>query len=74
MKIATRLTILLVVLTIMVAFLVGWFAVEESTRSLYSALDQQINAVIHSGAGHPNAALSDAVNVGSPGTELEFAL
>jgi two-component system OmpR family sensor kinase len=62
-KIATRLTILLIVLTTMVAFLVGWFAVEASTHSLYSALDQQINAVIHSGAGHPNAALSDAVNI-----------
>jgi two-component system OmpR family sensor kinase len=62
-KIATRLTVLLVVLTTMVAFLVGWFAVEASTRSLYSALDQQVNAVIHSGAGHPNAALSNAVNI-----------
>ncbi|HUZ41508.1 MAG TPA: histidine kinase dimerization/phospho-acceptor domain-containing protein [Acidimicrobiales bacterium] len=62
-KIATRLTILLIGLTTMVAFLVGWFAVEASTRSLYSALDQQINAVIHSGAGHPDAALSDAVNI-----------
>jgi two-component system OmpR family sensor kinase len=62
-KIATRLTILLIVLTTMVAFIVGWFAVEASTRSLYSSLDGQINEVIHSGAGHPNAALSNALNV-----------
>jgi two-component system OmpR family sensor kinase len=62
-KIATRLTILLVVLTVMVALTVGWFAVDASTRSLYSSLDAQINTVIHSGVGHPNAALSDALNV-----------
>jgi signal transduction histidine kinase len=62
-KIATRLTILLVVLTVLVALTVGWFAVDASTRSLYSTLDQQINAVIRSGAGHPDAALSDALNV-----------
>jgi len=43
-KIATRLTILLIVLTTMVAFTVGWFAVEASTRSLYSALDAEIIA------------------------------
>ena len=46
MKIATRLTILLVVLTFIVALTVGWFAVDASTRSLYSTLDGQINAVI----------------------------
>lgn len=63
MRIATRLTILLVVLTVLVASTVGWFAVVASTRSLYSSLDQQINAVVRSGAGHPDAALSDALNV-----------
>jgi signal transduction histidine kinase len=62
-KIATRLTILLVVLTVLVALIVGWFAVDASTRSLYSTLDGQINAVIQSGVGHPDAALSDALNV-----------
>jgi len=62
-KIATRLTILLVVLTVLVALTVGWFAVDASTRALYSTLDNQINAVIQSGAGHPDAALSDALNV-----------
>ena len=63
MKIATRLTILLVVLTVLVALIVGWFAVDASTGSLYSTLDGQINAVIQSGVGHPDAALSDALNV-----------
>jgi signal transduction histidine kinase len=62
-KIATRLTILLIVLTTMVAFTVGWFAVDASTRSLYSALDSQINSVIHSGVGNPNNALTNALNV-----------
>jgi signal transduction histidine kinase len=47
----------------LVALAVGWFAVEASTRSLYSTLDQQIDAVIRSGTGHPDAALSDALNV-----------
>ncbi len=47
----------------MVALLVGWFAVDASTRSLYSTLDKQINVVIKSGVGHPNLALSDALNV-----------
>jgi two-component system OmpR family sensor kinase len=62
-KIATRLTILLIVLTFLVALTVGWFAVAASTRSLYSSLDQQINAVIQSGVGNPDAALSNALNV-----------
>ena len=51
MKIAPRLTILLVVLTFIVALVVGWFAVDASTHSLYSTLDDQINAVIASGTG-----------------------
>ena len=50
-------------LTVLVALIVGWFAVDASTRSLYSTLDGQINAVIQSGVGHPDAALSDALNV-----------
>jgi len=62
-KIATRLTILLVVLTVMVALLVGWFAVDASTRAQYSTLDTQINLVIKSGTGNPDAALSNALNV-----------
>jgi two-component system OmpR family sensor kinase len=62
-KIATRLTILLIVLTAMVALSVGWFAVDASTRSQYSTLGNEINAAINSGLHHPDAALSDALNV-----------
>jgi two-component system OmpR family sensor kinase len=63
MRLATRLTILLVVLTTAVATLVGWYAVHTSTRASYAALDQTIDAVIASGAGHPLTALSSALSV-----------
>jgi signal transduction histidine kinase len=62
-RIATRLNILLVVLTTIVALTVGWFAVDASSRSQYDALDSKIHAVIGSGVGHPDAALSNALNV-----------
>ena len=38
MRLATRLTILLVVLTTAVAALVGWYTVHTSTRASYAAL------------------------------------
>lgn len=63
MKLVTRLTILLTALTVMLVFGVGWFAVNQSTRSQYSRLDTSINAVVASGEGHPNTALSNALNV-----------
>lgn len=63
MKIATRLTILLVAMTIIVALSVGWFAVAASSRTQYSALNGQIDAVVASGFGHPNVALGNALNV-----------
>lgn len=63
MRIATRLNILLVVLTTIVALTVGWYAVEASSSSQYDALDSKITAVIGSGIGHPDAALSNALNV-----------
>jgi signal transduction histidine kinase len=62
-KIATRLTILLIVLTTLVALSVGWFAVEASTRSQYTDLNDKINVVIRSGKGDSTAALSNALNV-----------
>jgi two-component system OmpR family sensor kinase len=62
-KIATRLTILLVILTTMVALSVGWFAVAASSRTQYAALNGEINAVVVSGIGTPNVALSNALNV-----------
>ncbi len=63
MRLATRLTILLVVLTTAVAALVGWYTVHTSTRASYAALDQSINSVIAAGAGHPLTALSAALAV-----------
>jgi len=63
MKLATRLTILLVVLTTAVAALVGWYAVYTSTRASYAALDETITSVVAAGAGHPLTALSSALAV-----------
>ncbi len=62
MKLATRLTVLLIVLTLVMALSVGWYAVSSSTRSAYQTLDNTINSVVDSGIGSPNNALSDAIN------------
>jgi len=62
-RLATRLTVLLVVITTVVALSVGWYAVNSSTHSAYQTLDGTINAVVQSGRGTPDAALSDAINV-----------
>jgi len=62
-KLATRLTILFAALTMLMALSVGLFAVNLSTRSQYATLDGTINAVVDSGIGHPNTALSNALNV-----------
>ena len=63
MRLATRLTILLIVITVVVALSVGWFAVNTSTHSAYQSLNDSINAVVDSGSGNPNDALSEALNV-----------
>ena len=63
MRLATRLTILLVVITTVVALSVGWYAVNSSTHSAYDTLDAAVNSVVESGIGAPDAALSDAINV-----------
>ncbi len=63
MKLVTRLTILLTALTVLLVAGIGWFAVNQSTRSQYSRLDTSINSVVASGTGHPNTALSDALNI-----------
>lgn len=60
MKLSVRLTILLITVTVVMALVVGWFAVDYSTQSQYAVIDSQINAVISSGAGHPNEALAAA--------------
>lgn len=61
MKLSTRLTVLLVTVTVAVAASVGWYAIAESSRANVSTLDSSINSVIASAAGHPNSALNDAL-------------
>ena len=63
MKLSVRLTILLITVTVVMALVVGWYAVTDSTQSQYAVLDAQINAVISSGNGHPIQALNDALYV-----------
>ncbi len=63
MRIATRLTLLFVVLTLIVALTVGWFAVAMSSRAQYATLDSSINSVVDSGLKVPNTALSNALYV-----------
>ena len=53
MRIATRLTLLFVFLTLVVTLSVGWFAVAMSTRAQYATLDSSINAVVDSGLRNP---------------------
>ncbi len=63
MRIATRLTLLFVVLTLLVGLTIGWFAVAMSSRAQYATLDSAINAVVDSGLRDPNTALSNALYV-----------
>jgi signal transduction histidine kinase len=62
-RIATRFTLLIVFITLLVALTVGWFAVAESSRAQYATLDSSINAVVSSGLRDPNTALSNALYV-----------
>jgi two-component system OmpR family sensor kinase len=62
-RIATRLTLIFVLLTLLVASTVGWFAVAMSSRSQYATLDSSINSVVDSGLRNPNTALSNALYV-----------
>jgi signal transduction histidine kinase len=62
-RIATRLTLIFVALTFLVASTVGWFAVAMSSRSQYATLDSAINSVVDSGLRNPNTALSNALYV-----------
>jgi signal transduction histidine kinase len=63
MRLSTRVSLLLVSLTLLVAVGVGWFAVAASTKGAYATLDSGINSVVNSGRGHPVAALNDALYV-----------
>jgi signal transduction histidine kinase len=62
-RIATRLTLIFVLLTLLVASTVGWFAVAMSSRSQYATLDSSIDSVVDSGLRNPNTALSNALYV-----------
>jgi two-component system, OmpR family, sensor kinase len=61
-KLSTRLTILLIAITTLVALLVGSFAVATSSRAQYAQLDNSINSVAASGNGNPLTALAKALN------------
>ncbi|MGP8009474.1 MAG: hypothetical protein ACLPKZ_04360, partial [Acidimicrobiales bacterium] len=50
-------------LTLLVALTIGWFAVDMSSRAQYAMLDSSINTVVDSGQNEPNQALSDALYV-----------
>lgn len=63
MRLSLRLTLLLLVVTVVMAVVVGWFAVNSSTQSQYAVINAEINAVISADAGHPVNALVDALNV-----------
>lgn len=63
MRIATRVTLLLVLLTLLVATTVGWFAVAMSSRAQFATLDSAIKSVVDSGLGNANTALSNALYV-----------
>ena len=63
MRLSVRLTLLLVALTVVMAAVVGFFAVNSSTQSQYAVIDAQINAVVSADGGHPVNALIDALNV-----------
>ncbi len=62
MRLSTKLTVLLISITSLVALAVGAFAVESSTHSQYAVLDSSINGVSDV-ANHPLSALSDALNL-----------
>ncbi len=63
MRIGTRLTLLFVALSLLVAFTIGWFAVSMSSRAQYATLNSSINSVVDSGLSDPDTALSNALYV-----------
>ncbi len=62
MRLSTRVTVLLVVTTALVAFSIGWLAVVISSRSELAAVDAPIAAIINSGANNQITALDNALN------------
>ena len=63
MTLSTRLTYLLIAITALVALLVGGYSVTTATHAQYATLNNAIDTVATSGAGHPLTALSDATNM-----------
>jgi len=61
-RLSTRITVLLVVTTALVAFSIGWLAISISSRSEIAAIDAPITAVINSGLGNEITALDNALN------------
>jgi signal transduction histidine kinase len=61
-RLSTRITLLLVVATALVAFSIGWLAVSISTRSEIAAIDAPITAIINSGGDNQIFALENALN------------
>ena len=62
MRLSTRITLLLVITTALVAFSIGWLATSISSRSEIAAIDAPITAVINSGLGNEITALDNALN------------
>ena len=63
MTLSARLTFLLITITALVALLVGGYSVTTATHAQYATLNNAIDTVATSGAGHPLTALSDAINM-----------
>ena len=63
MRLSTRLTVVLLAVTTVVALLVGWYAVATSARADYAALDGVLDTVVASGQANPLTALTSALSV-----------
>ncbi|HQT98949.1 MAG TPA: HAMP domain-containing sensor histidine kinase [Acidimicrobiales bacterium] len=61
MRLATRLTLLITAVTLLVALSVGWFAIAMSSRAQYASLNDAINTVVDSGHGNRLTALTNAL-------------
>ncbi len=63
MRLSTRLSLVLVAVTSLVALAVGWYAVAAGVRADYTSLNGTLGAVAAAGVGHPTTALSSALAV-----------
>jgi len=60
-RLATRLTLLIAAVTLLVALSVGWFAISMSSRAQFGSLNDAINTVVDSGQGNHLTALTNAL-------------